>query len=46
MKKLWILARQPTLPKAVLDDLTQQAKTLGFDTDALIYVRQDLPPDK
>lgn len=43
---LWILARQPTLPKAVLDDLTQQAKALGFDTNALIYVRQDLPPGK
>ena len=46
MKKLWILARQPTLPKAVPDALTQQAKALGFDTDALIYVRQDLSPGK
>jgi apolipoprotein D and lipocalin family protein len=43
---LWILARQPTLPKAVLDALTQQANALGFNTDALIYVRQDLPPGK
>jgi len=43
---LWILARQPTLPKAVLDDLIQQAKSMGFNTDALIQVRQDLPPSK
>lgn len=38
---LWILARTRQLPPTVLEDLLQQAKTLGFATDALIWVRQD-----
>lgn len=38
---LWILARSRRLPPAVLDGLVQQAKTLGFATDRLIWVRQD-----
>jgi apolipoprotein D and lipocalin family protein len=37
---LWILARQPELPEKVMASLTRQAKDLGFDTDALIYVQQ------
>ena len=37
---LWILARQPELSETVLASLTQKAKSLGFDTDALIYVAQ------
>jgi apolipoprotein D and lipocalin family protein len=41
---LWILARQPRLPETVMASLTQKAKNLGFDTDALIYVPQrDMP---
>ncbi len=39
---LWILAREPQLPAAVTVDLVQQARTLGFDTDALIYVEQEV----
>ena len=37
---LWILARQPKLSETVAASLTQKAKNLGFDTDALIYVQQ------
>ena len=37
---LWILSRTPELPQAVLDQLVQKAKVLGFDTDKLIYVDQ------
>ncbi len=35
---LWILARQPTLPKSVLNDLVNKAKSLGYPTDELIWV--------
>ncbi len=38
---LWILARTRQLPPTVLEGLLQQAKALGFATDALIWVRQD-----
>jgi len=38
---LWILARHPELSETVTDSLIQKAKTLGFDTDALIFVQQD-----
>ncbi|HCC47624.1 MAG TPA: lipocalin [Elusimicrobia bacterium] len=34
---LWILARTPELPPAVLEKLTARAAALGFDTGALIY---------
>ena len=37
---LWILAREPKLSETVMASLTQKAKNLGFDTDALIYVQQ------
>jgi len=37
---LWILAREPQLPAAVTADLVQRARSLGFDTDALIFVPQ------
>lgn len=37
---LWILARQPKLSETVMASLTEKAKNLGFDTDALIYVQQ------
>lgn len=37
---LWILAREPQLPQATLDDLVKRAAALGFDTEALIYVDQ------
>jgi apolipoprotein D and lipocalin family protein len=38
---LWILARQPELPKTVLASLIERAKELDFDTDALIFVQKD-----
>ncbi|MFM8332418.1 MAG: lipocalin family protein [Candidatus Methylumidiphilus sp.] len=37
---LWILARMPSLPDAVLGKLIAKAKGLGFATDKLIYVKQ------
>lgn len=36
---LWILARTPTLNQAVLKQLVQQANTLGFPTQDLIYLQ-------
>lgn len=35
---LWILARQPVLAPDVVQMLVNRAKSLGFDTDQLIYV--------
>ena len=40
---LWILARQKTIEKPVLDKLIEQAKARGFDTDALIFVTHARP---
>lgn len=36
---LWILSRTPTPPKAEVERLVAKAKTLGYDTSQLIYVR-------
>lgn len=36
----WILARAPKLADPIKQRLIAQAKALGFDTDALIYVQQ------
>ena len=41
---LWVLARQPQLPEPILAALTQKAKGGGFDTNALLYVKQDAQP--
>ena len=38
---LWILARTRQLPPAVVEQLLQQAKALGFATEELIWVKQD-----
>ncbi len=38
---LWLLARRQTLEKPILDALLAQAKELGFDTEALIFVAHD-----
>ncbi len=38
---LWILSREKTIPKDVLDDFLATAKQIGVDTDNLIWVRQD-----
>lgn len=37
----WILSRTKQLPQATLQALIEQAKTLGFATDQLIFVKQD-----
>lgn len=37
---LWLLSRTPTVSDAVKQDFIQQAKALGFNTDALIFVDQ------
>ena len=34
---LWILARTPTLDDAVKSSLIAKAKSLGFDTDSLVF---------
>jgi apolipoprotein D and lipocalin family protein len=41
---LWIMARQPELSEQVIASLKQKAKTLGFDTNALISVQQTSVP--
>ncbi len=38
---LWILARQPVLDDAVKMALIEKAKSLGFATDQLIFVKHD-----
>ena len=38
---LWILSRKPSLDKEILQRLIAKAKSLGFETDKLIYVSQD-----
>ncbi|MBN1972278.1 MAG: lipocalin family protein [Sedimentisphaerales bacterium] len=38
---LWILARQKSLDKQVIDNLLEAAKNLGFKTDKLIFVEQN-----
>jgi apolipoprotein D and lipocalin family protein len=38
---LWILARQPNIPEALLTELVSQARDLGFDTQKLIYVMHE-----
>ena len=35
---LWILARTPDPDEAVIDRLLQQAASLGFATDELVFV--------
>ena len=40
-KYLWILAREKTLEKELLDGLVARARSWGFDTEKLIFVRQD-----
>ncbi len=39
---LWILARTPMLDAATRERLVAEAQTMGFATEALIYVKHDL----
>ena len=41
---LWILARQPRLPQAMLDELLSKAEAAGYDTSKLILVEHDRSP--
>jgi len=41
---LWILAREPQLPQAMLDELLVKAEAAGYDTSELIYVEHDRAP--
>jgi len=38
---LWILSREKTIPDEIKRSYLQKAKSLGFDVDALIWVKQD-----
>ncbi|MDX2417429.1 MAG: lipocalin family protein [Xanthomonadales bacterium] len=40
-KYLWILSRTPKLDQVIVEQLLTQAKSLGFNTDELIFVNQD-----
>jgi apolipoprotein D and lipocalin family protein len=42
---LWVLARETSLDRAILDELLRQARQLGFQTDQLIFVEHDRPSD-
>lgn len=37
---LWILSRHPNIPEEIKADFLARAKAIGYDTDALIWVRQ------
>lgn len=37
---LWFLARTPTVSQEQKDDFVSEAKSLGFDTDKLVWVEQ------
>ncbi len=41
---LWILAREPRLPRLMLDELVSKAEAVGFDTSKLIVVEHDTAP--
>ena len=43
---LWLLARTPTVPDAVMQQFLTEAKKAGFDTNKLIRVDQSLPAEK
>ena len=38
----WILAREKSLDKGILDELIERAQGLGFETDNLIFVEHNL----
>lgn len=37
---LWLLARTPTVPQAVIDLFMERSKALGFNTDEVLFVNQ------
>lgn len=40
-KYLWILSREKQLPEEVKEKLVEKAKSLGFETEKLIWVEQE-----
>jgi len=40
VKYLWLLSRTPQVPAELVEQFKEEAKALGFDTDALIMVDQ------
>ena len=38
---LWLLARTQTVPQNIKDDFINRAKALGYDTDKLVWVKQN-----
>lgn len=42
---LWILARSPDLPEAIVQSLVEKARSLEFPVDELIYVSHDAVTD-
>ena len=38
---LWLLSRTPSVSKEVIDKFIKESKALGFNTDELIFVKQD-----
>ena len=40
-KYLWILSRTPKLDQGITEQLLSKAQSLGFNTEALIYVEQE-----
>jgi apolipoprotein D and lipocalin family protein len=41
LKNLWVLSRTPQLDKPIFDKLIDQARQLGFDTQKIIYTKQN-----
>jgi len=39
---LWLLARTPVIDKKIINNFIKQSRSLGFDTDQLIFVNHDL----
>lgn len=39
-KYLWILSRTKTIPESVKNDYLQKAKSIGYNTEALVWVEQ------
>ena len=42
---LWLLARTPTVHPDIVNKFIEKSKSLGFDTDKLIYVKHDETPE-
>ncbi len=38
---MWILSREKTIPEAVKSSYLEQAKSLGYDIDALVWTKHD-----